>query len=93
MAEIVIAPAQLDECRDVARIHVDAWRAAYAGIVDPAYLADLSIERREAMWRQSVESGRPHLLVAKRAARIMGWVALGACRDDDAPPARGDPGR
>lgn len=89
-AQITIAPATFAECRAVARIHVDAWRAAYAGFVDSRYLAELSIERREAMWQEAVRTGEPQLLVAKSAGRIAGWIALGACRDDDAPPRRGE---
>jgi ribosomal protein S18 acetylase RimI-like enzyme len=89
-ADITIAPAAFAECRAVARIHVDAWRAAYAGFVDAGYLAHLSVERRESMWQQAVRTGEPLLLVAKRAGRIVGWIALGPSRDDDSPPARGE---
>ena len=82
-----IAPARLEDCREVARIHVDSWRVAYAGIVEPGYLAALSIDRREAMWRDAVRTGSPRLLLARTDESINGWVAFGPCRDADAQGA------
>lgn len=82
-----IAPARPEDCREVARIHVDSWRVAYAGIVDPGYLAALSIDRREAMWRDAVLTGSPRLLLARNDETIKGWVAFGPCRDADAQGA------
>ena len=82
-----IAPACPEDCREVARIHVDSWRVAYAGIVESGYLAALSIDRREAMWRDAVHTGSPRLLLARDDETITGWVAFGPCRDADAQGA------
>jgi hypothetical protein len=51
MANVSIAAASTTDCRAVAQIHVDAWRVAYDGIVPSDYLAALSVDQREAMWR------------------------------------------
>lgn len=82
--------ATLEDVRAVAEIHVQAWRAAYAHILSGDYLASLSVEQREAMWRRTVESGQPDLLVAKENEAVIGWVSFGACRDKDAPASQAE---
>jgi len=82
--------ATLDDVRVVAQIHVDAWRAAYANILPADYLASLSVEQREEMWKKTVESGRPELLVAKESGTVLGWVSFSACRDKDAPASQAE---
>ena len=80
-----IGRATLSDVRAVAQIHVDAWRSAYAHILSPEYLASLSVDHREAVWRKAIESGQPELLVATEDGAVLGWVSFGACRDKDAP--------
>jgi ribosomal protein S18 acetylase RimI-like enzyme len=82
---MIVDRAKLADVRAIAEIHVDAWRAAYERILPSDYLASLSVERREAMWQKTVESGQPELLVAREGNTVRGWVAFGACRDKDAP--------
>jgi ribosomal protein S18 acetylase RimI-like enzyme len=82
--------ATLSDVRAIAEIHVDAWRSAYARILPADYLASLSVSQREAMWRAVVESGQPDLLVAKDNGDVLGWVAFGDCRDQDAKPAQAE---
>lgn len=77
--------ATLNDARAVAQIHVDAWRAAYKHIVPADHLAALSVDQREAMWRKTIESGEPELLVARLNGTVCGWVSFGACRDNDVP--------
>lgn len=69
----------------IAEIHVNAWRAAYKHILSADYLASLSVEQRKVMWRKTVESGQPELLVARDNGTVCGWVSFAACRDEDAP--------
>jgi L-amino acid N-acyltransferase YncA len=90
MANVGIAAAAATDCRAVAQIHVDAWRVAYDGIVPPEYLAALSVDQREAMWRTAVERGTPRVLVARTTGDVVGWVAYGRCRDDGSGPDVGE---
>ena len=85
-----ITPARLEDARQVAEIHVTTWQSAYQGIVPAEYLASLSVEKREAMWRESIAQGVPELLVAKVEGGIVGCVAFGACRDEGSPPESGE---
>jgi L-amino acid N-acyltransferase YncA len=87
---MLIGPATADDARAIAQIHVDAWRAAYVGIVPDEYLAGMSVDERETMWRESIAAGHPELLVARRADRVIGWVSFGASRAKDARPEVGE---
>jgi ribosomal protein S18 acetylase RimI-like enzyme len=67
-----------------------SWRAAYAGILDPAFLASLTIDAREASWRQVLAAGESELLIALEGSSAVGFASLGRARDEDAPPGRGE---
>jgi ribosomal protein S18 acetylase RimI-like enzyme len=82
--------AKLEDAHAIAEIHVLTWRAVYQGIVPADYLATLSVEKREALWRDSIAKGTPELWVAKTEGRVIGWVAFGPCRDKGTPPQVGE---
>jgi ribosomal protein S18 acetylase RimI-like enzyme len=79
-----VRPAQSGDARRIADIHVHTWQVAYPGIVPADYLAALSIDNHEAMWRDSIAKGTPELLVALEADVILGWAAFGRSRDEGA---------
>ena len=79
-----VRPAGREDARDIAEIHVRTWQAAYPGIVPAEYLASLTVERYEAMWRENIAKGSPELLVAVEGDAILGWVAFGPSRDKGA---------
>ena len=81
---MVIGPATADDAREIAHIHVDAWRAAYAGIMPDEHLAALSVDERETMWREAIAAGRPELLVARLDGRVTGWISFDRARESDA---------
>lgn len=87
---LAIEPATADDCRSVAQVHVESWQHAYRGILPDEYLASLSVDEREAMWRRMVERESSHLLVARRAGEVLGFVAFGATRDEGAPADRAE---
>lgn len=66
---ILIEPATLEDGHAIAELHVLTWRAVYQGIVPDEYLATLSIEKREAFWRESIVKGTPELRVARIEGR------------------------
>jgi hypothetical protein len=79
-----ICSASVEDARTIAEIHVATWQAAYAGIIAPDFLAGLSVEKREAYWREEIPLGKQKLALAKKDNELLGWVSYGACRDDDA---------
>ena len=85
-----IAAASPEDLRDVAAVHVASWQNAYRGILPFEYLSNLSVDRREAAWRQVLTEGRSELLVATDGAAVVGFVSFGPCRDEAAPLDRGE---
>ncbi|HEV8489573.1 MAG TPA: GNAT family N-acetyltransferase [Candidatus Limnocylindrales bacterium] len=86
-----VRAATAEDAPAVARVHVDTWRAAYAGVVPQAVLDGLSVERREAFWRKTVEEPGDHRLwVAESAGQVVGFASTGPGRDDDLPAGAGE---
>ncbi|MCB9982836.1 MAG: hypothetical protein H6861_04050 [Rhodospirillales bacterium] len=50
-----IREAQADEFYEIAKLHVAGWQAAYADIVDSAYLEALSVDERAENWRKHLQ--------------------------------------
>ena len=81
---IIIKKMETDEeIKGKAYVHWKAWQDAYAGIVDPAYLEALTLEKCE----QIALRFRENTLVAKTGNKVLGFVAYGPCRDEDMPEA------
>jgi GNAT superfamily N-acetyltransferase len=82
-------PADADA---IAAVQVESWRAAYRGIVPDAFLDDLDVAERAARWRDGFTE-RPErgiTWVAEDAGTVVGFVAFGPARDDDASPSVGE---
>ncbi|GHC21274.1 GNAT family N-acetyltransferase [Aidingimonas halophila] len=88
MMEIQIATSE--DCRAIAELHVQVWQYAYRDILPEQYLASLSVTEREAMWRRVVEGQTAQLLVARIAGGVVGFVAFGTSRDEDASTDRAE---
>lgn len=85
-----IESATLEDCRAIAEVHVESWQHAYKGILPHQYLASLSVSDREAIWRHMVQQQPSHLVLARNARQVVGFVAFGASRDEDAPTDRAE---
>lgn len=82
--------ATSEDCRAIAEVHVESWQHAYKGVLPEPYLASLSVAERETMWRRMVEQQPSHLLLARNAGQVVGFVAFGASRDEGAPAGRAE---
>src|SRR5262245_33845108 len=49
-----IRQARIEDAAAIAKVHVDAWRTTYPGIVPADYLASLSYNEREKEWRNGL---------------------------------------
>lgn len=87
----VVRLARPSDAPDLAAVHVRTWQATYAGIVPQRVLDGLSIERREAYWRERL-AGRSdrRTWVAELDGSIVGFVTAGPARDEDLPPGAGE---
>jgi L-amino acid N-acyltransferase YncA len=71
-----------EDARAIAEIHVDTWRATYMNVMPKSVLDALDVGTRERGWRRFIERGDP-VFVAEQD-RVVGFVNVGACRDEDA---------
>jgi len=78
-----IRRATTDDAGSLARLHVDAWRAAYRGLVPDERLANLSYARSAERFRRSLAEGAEETYVAGKTGEAVGFVTLGACHDAD----------
>lgn len=63
----------------IARVHVQSWREAYAGIIPQSYLDELSVEAHERQWRRSLAAGG-WAFVAEWEQQLVGFASGGLSR-------------
>jgi GNAT superfamily N-acetyltransferase len=86
---VTIRQAEPADAPALARLHVAAWRWAYAGLVPGGYLAALDPAPRETIWmrRLASDEGRGHVAVAVDGDALVGFAAWGRYHLDDLGPA------
>jgi GNAT superfamily N-acetyltransferase len=79
-----IRGARPDDTAEIARIHVEAWRDAYAALLPAEYLARLNPKIEAARWNRAsrVES----TLVADAERDVIGYAIIGPARRRREPP-------
>jgi ribosomal protein S18 acetylase RimI-like enzyme len=83
---LTVRAAELEDVPGIARVHVDAWQAAYAGILPQAYLDQLTVQNRTMTWVRILERSAPHLITLvseDHNRRIVGFVSAGQARTED----------
>jgi len=72
---IKIRAATPPDAKEIARIHVDTWRAAYKDIVPGEYLANLSYAESQQMWRRIISEGDQAgcVFVAEEGGTLLGF--------------------
>ena len=89
---LLIRVAVLDDSDDIAVVHVEAWRAAYRGLMPQHVLDGLSVSRRADGWREILQAQDGQTLVATDSdeALLGGFVNVGVSRDEDAAARVGE---
>ncbi|WP_416362963.1 GNAT family N-acetyltransferase [Pseudomonas sp. NFX183] len=82
----MIRHASPADARAIAQVHISSWQDAYRELMPADYLGALSstLARRESFWMASIESGESKVWVAQVNKQVVGWVSVGASRDEDA---------
>ena len=78
-----VRKAVAGDAQAVARIHVETWRATYAGVIPDAYLVQMDLARQFRMWRHTIRrsGGSYHVLVAETGdGGVIGFASCGAAR-------------
>ncbi|WP_306232969.1 GNAT family N-acetyltransferase [Agrococcus beijingensis] len=80
-----IRDARIDDAAGIARVRVETWRAAYAGLVPQEVLDRLDVERETAhrmeRWDEYHADAGSHDLVAVADGEVVGWAFAGRARD------------
>jgi ribosomal protein S18 acetylase RimI-like enzyme len=83
MDAIAIRPARPGDARSIARLDVETWQAAYAGILTTPYLVGLSTDRRERGWAEVIRRAPRDVRIAVDSDGVVrGFGSCGACRDE-----------
>ena len=87
-----IREATIADVAAIAKVHVESWRTTYKGLLPDDYLANLTYEQREPLWREILSKPVGHSLVyvaEDHAGNIVGFASGGPERSGD-PVYRGE---
>jgi len=79
-----IRRAARDDARAIARVHVETWQSAYAGLLPDAMLAGMSDVRHTALWSKTLSDKneqRGVFVADDEDAGIVGFGSCGPVRD------------
>jgi GNAT superfamily N-acetyltransferase len=86
---IHIRMARRTDAAGIARVHATTWKEAYRGLLDGAYLENLSEKRLTARWRTHLdrreEDRDEEILVAMNGRELVGFANASASREAFAP--------
>jgi len=81
-----IREATMADVAAIVRVHVESWRTTYKGLLPQDYLANLTYEQREPLWREILSKPVGHSLVyvaEDNAGNIVGFASGGPERSGD----------
>jgi ribosomal protein S18 acetylase RimI-like enzyme len=91
MSVFQVRPATMKDARSIAQIHVQAWQHAYESLLDEADLQSLSVDKREAMWKEAIEYSEPQVLVATDPQQnVVGFIGFDRSRDPKSKATTGE---
>lgn len=82
----MIRKARPCDANAIAQVHINSWQDAYRDLMPSEYLNSLetTLAQRESFWTRSIESGESDVWVAELNEQVVGWISVGASRDEDA---------
>jgi len=74
--KIIIRDVRISDAEKIARVNVDTWRIAYAGLIDEKTFQHLSYSEKTNRWRNTIESldDREVIFVAEVGDDLVGFV-------------------
>jgi len=92
MRGLIIREAKLTDAKNIAKVHVKTWQQAYRRQIEDDFLNKLSVEKRTKAWEDNIANSKINqkTFVAERNGKILGFVAVGPCRDKDAKKEWGE---
>ncbi len=90
MAVLVREPREAD-AEALVDVHERCWRISHAANgADPSWVLGRPRAERVEQWRGFARGEGFPMLVAEADGAVLGFVAFGASRDEDAPPGTGE---
>lgn len=85
----MIRDAVAKDAKSIAHVHVSSWQHAYVELMPADFLAGLSttLPQKQANWARTIENQDLDVLVCEKDGKVIGWIAVGPCRDEDKPEA------
>ena len=85
----MIRKALPGDANAIAQVHIRSWQEAYRDLMPAEFLKglDATLARRESFWVRSIESGESDVWVAELDRQVIGWISIGASRDEEAAGA------
>lgn len=85
IGSLLIREATVADAASIARVRIDTWKSAYAGIIPAEHLASLSHEEYAQRLQERINSIQPEqfLLVAETQGEIVGFAYGGPERSGD----------
>lgn len=79
----IIRAARTSDAAGIARVHVETWRDAYAGLLPDKHLLRLNPQTHAIAWARNLSrpEGPRHTMVAVAGSEIVGFVNFGTARD------------
>jgi ribosomal protein S18 acetylase RimI-like enzyme len=90
MSSIQVRPATLRDAKAIAETHVAAWQVAYKDLLPKATLDALSVQKRQAFWREAIDLCEPQVIVAHLDGELMGFAGFDRSRDKGTPSTTGE---
>ncbi|MGY2254604.1 N-acetyltransferase family protein [Pseudomonas reactans] len=82
----MIRKALPGDANTIAQVHIRSWQEAYRDLMPAEFLngLDATLARRESFWVRSIESDESDVWVAELDGHVVGWISVGASRDEEA---------
>jgi len=78
-----IRTANSEDAKSIARVHVEAWRVAYKGVMPAEFLKSISLDAREKGWVKTLSrDGRGHYVVIEQDGGVAGFCVYGPPKED-----------
>ena len=81
MSDMRIRVARLADAAAIAKVYVESWRSAYAGLVPDKVLVGMSEPRQRRQWKAQIASGDTVMVADHPTHGVVGVGSCGTCRD------------
>lgn len=81
MSDMRIRVARLSDAAAIAKVYVESWRNAYAGLVPDEVLTGMSQSRQRRHWTAQIAGGDTVMVADHPDHGIVGMGSCGVCRD------------